>query len=78
MIQLRIDVGLNQSHHFGSGGAKWLNYGYLECRARGFEDRLETGCESKSQRSLQESQGSLQGCYFLIVFLCFSLSEPLL
>lgn len=36
---------------------------YFECRSQGFEDSLEVGC--KSQRSLQESQGSLQG-HFLI------------
>lgn len=59
MIQLRMDVGLKQSGD--NGGAKWLNEGYLECRAQGFEDRLETGCESKLESEITKAtpDGSL-------------------
>lgn len=41
MIQLRMDVGLNQSGD--NRGAKWLDYGYFDCRAQGYEGRLERG-----------------------------------
>lgn len=40
-----MNIDLKQSGD--NGGAKWLNYINLYCRAQGFENTLEMGCECK-------------------------------